>query len=176
METREIITAEIVQKVSYHLEQNSAELNGKAYPFEWENIGGGEFWLRIGTLNYRIQLLEFRHDGKLLFQVNGNIFLVEVRDEQQQLLQSSGLRKADGPEVINVCSPMPGKVLTIVVEEGFYVRNGDALVTLEAMKMENELRSACSGYVKAIHCRIGDSVEKQQLLLSITTAPEPENT
>lgn len=175
METREIITAEIVQKVRYHLEQNSAEINGKVYPFEWENFGDGEFWLRIGTKNYRIQLLEFGHDGKVLYQVNGRMLLVEVRDEQQQLLHSSGLKETGLSEVVEIYSPMPGKVLNMVAEEGSYVANGDPLITLEAMKMENELRSACSGYIKAIHCKVGDSVEKQQLLLSITTAPEPEN-
>lgn len=174
METREIITADVVHRVRYHLEQNSAEIKGKVYPFEWKNPGGGEFWLRMGTKNFRIQLLETGHNGKLLYQVNGRIHQVEVRDEQQQLLHGSGLKKNISPEVIAIYSPMPGKVLNIVAEEGFYVNNGDALITLEAMKMENELRTACSGYIKTIHCQIGDSVDKNQLLISIRTA-EPED-
>ncbi|MGD2147109.1 MAG: biotin/lipoyl-binding protein, partial [Anaerolineae bacterium] len=62
---------------------------------------------------------------------------------------------------------MPGKITRIVVEEGQEVHVGDAVCVLEAMKMENELRSERDGVVKSIHVKPGDDVEKDQVLVEV---------
>jgi biotin carboxyl carrier protein len=62
---------------------------------------------------------------------------------------------------------MPGKIVKILVTTGDAVKAGDPVVTLEAMKMENELCAPVGGTVKAIPIQIGDSVEGGQLLVSI---------
>ena len=65
-------------------------------------------------------------------------------------------------------APMPGKILDILVKEGDEVALGDPVMILEAMKMENELKSPADGILEALHVEKGDNVEKNQLLLEIS--------
>jgi len=66
-----------------------------------------------------------------------------------------------------VRAPMPGKIVKILVKAGDKVGAGDPVVTLEAMKMENELCAPVGGTVKAVPVQKGDSVEGGQLLVAI---------
>ncbi|MFO7917975.1 MAG: biotin/lipoyl-containing protein [Anaerolineae bacterium] len=66
-----------------------------------------------------------------------------------------------------VASPMPGKVLSVVVEVGDSVSEGDTVCTLEAMKMEMSVSATASGTVQAIHVREGDNVTNDDPLVSI---------
>jgi len=60
---------------------------------------------------------------------------------------------------------MPGLVLNILVEEGQDIKKGDALIVLEAMKMENILKSPADGKVKKVSVKKGVAVEKGQILI-----------
>lgn len=73
---------------------------------------------------------------------------------------------APGEESLNVFSPMPGKVVKIMAEEGQTVRKGDALLIVEAMKMENNVISARSGIIDKINVTIGIMVDLSKPLLS----------
>jgi biotin carboxyl carrier protein len=64
-------------------------------------------------------------------------------------------------------SPMPGKVLRILVEPGATVKVGDPLVVLEAMKMEQTIRSQMDGVAGAILVKVGDIVSPGQTLVQI---------
>lgn len=68
----------------------------------------------------------------------------------------------------NICTPLPGKVLRICVQPGQRVRNGDLIAVVEAMKMENELRTACDGEVAAVMVRPGEVVRAGTVLAQIT--------
>ncbi len=172
---RQVISGDTEYQITYHLEQHIAELDGHSYPFEWEDLGGGEFHLRTGTGNYHVQLLERQPNGYLLFQVNGKLYRTRVKDEKQQLLSEMGFNQDPAPGEIRLTAPMPGKVLQILVDEDSDVTTGDPLVILEAMKMENELRAPGNGRIHAIHCRTGSSVEKHQVLVAIRDARSGES-
>ena len=58
-----------------------------------------------------------------------------------------------------VKSPMPGTILSINVQNGAFVKKGDTLMILEAMKMENEIISPCDGTIASINVQNGSSVE-----------------
>jgi biotin carboxyl carrier protein len=62
-------------------------------------------------------------------------------------------------------APMPGLIFDIKVKEGDEVKKGDAVLILEAMKMENILKSPGDGTVKSIKIKKGQSVEKNQVLI-----------
>jgi biotin carboxyl carrier protein len=62
---------------------------------------------------------------------------------------------------------MPGLVLNILVSPGQAVQKGDPLIILEAMKMENVIKAAGEGHIKAINVLKGAAVEKGQLLLEL---------
>ena len=66
-----------------------------------------------------------------------------------------------------VCSPMPGTILSVNVQNGSSVKKGDVLMILEAMKMENEIMAPCDGTVTSVNTSKGSSVETGALLCVI---------
>ena len=81
-------------------------------------------------------------------------------------------KSAPGPRPVPVAggdsalrAPMPGKIVRVNVSEGDAVSQGDALVVLESMKMENTLSSSLDGVVKSVHVSADDSVQQGQTLV-----------
>ncbi len=66
-----------------------------------------------------------------------------------------------------VCAPMPGKIMDVLVEAGADVKEGEALLILEAMKMQNEITSPVAGKVKRVVIRQNDIVNKEDILVEI---------
>ena len=66
-----------------------------------------------------------------------------------------------------VIAPIPGKIVEVRVNEGSNVTEGQILIVLEAMKMENELTAPRDAAIKQILCREGDSVELDQILINL---------
>ena len=66
-----------------------------------------------------------------------------------------------------VGAPMPGKIMDILIENGAKVKEGEALIILEAMKMQNEILSPAQGVVKKIFVGQGDIVNKEDVLIEI---------
>ena len=83
------------------------------------------------------------------------------------LLEKMGMSAASLNKVANIKSPMPGLVLEVKVEVGDSVENGTPLLILEAMKMENIIKSTGDGIVKAINIKQGQAVEKNEVLLEM---------
>jgi biotin carboxyl carrier protein len=67
-----------------------------------------------------------------------------------------------------ITAPMPATVMKVLVSPGAAVRKGDTLVILEAMKMELPLRASADGTVTAVHCRDGELVQPDALLIELT--------
>jgi biotin carboxyl carrier protein len=88
----------------------------------------------------------------------GTRYSTRVLDERSRALLALGLGggPASGNETIS--TSMPGKVVSILVEEGQAVSPGDGIIVVEAMKMENELRCAGEGIVDSILVATGDTV------------------
>ena len=96
---------------------------------------------------------------------------VEVQDDrskQIEALTGQG-RKAVVGGVLK--APMPGLVVRVEVSAGQIVELGEALVVVEAMKMENELRASHKGVVEAVHVQAGDRVEKGAPLVTLSHQP-----
>jgi len=62
---------------------------------------------------------------------------------------------------------MPGKVVELLVELNAYVKEGEAILILEAMKMQNEIIAVVAGKVRSIHVKAGDAVAKEDVLIEI---------
>ncbi len=73
----------------------------------------------------------------------------------------------EASKVETVPAPMPGKIVELLVEENARVKEGEAILILEAMKMQNEIIAIVAGKVKKIHVKPGDSVSKDEVLMEI---------
>ncbi|HEX8608798.1 MAG TPA: acetyl-CoA carboxylase biotin carboxyl carrier protein subunit, partial [Pedobacter sp.] len=88
-----------------------------------------------------------------------------AKDQFDKLLDKMGLSNLNAAKVSEIKAPMPGMVLKVLVEEGAEVRKGESLFILEAMKMENIIKSIADVTVKTIKIQPGDKVEKGQILM-----------
>lgn len=98
--------------------------------------------------------------------INGYDYDVAIKEPIDQLIDELGFLTKTKQSVKEVKSMMPGLVVTIFVKVGDLVEDGDKLLSLEAMKMENIIKSPSSGVVKAIHVSPKQALEKNQLLVS----------
>jgi len=104
---------------------------------------------------------------KLLVEVEGELFEVEIKDELDQVLDKMGFGVVTGKQVKEIKAPMPGLVLEIAVTDGQAVNQGDKILILEAMKMENSIMIHTNATIKRIAVSAGQAVEKGQLLIEL---------
>ncbi len=98
--------------------------------------------------------------------INGKKTSLEIKDKYDELLEKMGMASGSTKKLNELKAPMPGLVLRALVKAGDIVRKGDGLIILEAMKMENILKSPGDGTVTKLHFSEKDKVEKGQLLIS----------
>jgi biotin carboxyl carrier protein len=117
--------------------------------------------------SYNIEILKIDKVAKQVeLKMNGKLSSVKISDQFDALLKSLGMDNLAAKKVLELKAPMPGLVLNILVNEGDTIAKGDSLLVLEAMKMENIIKSPTEGVIKKIHAVKGTAVEKNQLLIS----------
>ena len=126
----------------------------------------GRLFLRRGTKLFKIDNVKME-GAEVEFSMDGSWYKVTVKDEQQLLLDKLGFKSAAAANQGTLKSPMPGKILDILVRAGDSVEQGQPVAILEAMKMENELKSPIDGVIKSIAAEVGQSVEKKTLIMEI---------
>lgn len=146
--------------------EKKVRINQKEIAFEFfrehKNI------IRILKDNKTFDVLVLKFDSKkkaATLKVNGNRYNVSLLDKNDELLTKLGFDNNSQKQTNNVKAPMPGLVLNVLVEVGKEVLKGDALIILEAMKMENILKSPTNGIIKNISVKNGNAVEKNQILI-----------
>jgi biotin carboxyl carrier protein len=72
----------------------------------------------------------------------------------------------------NIIAPIPGKITDLFLAEGDLVNKGEPILSLEAMKMQNEICATCNGVIRKIKVQQGQSVMKDELLVEISSIDE----
>lgn len=148
-------------------ENSVAIINGEKMPFELlEQPSTGRILIRIGTKLHVIDNIEIEKQT-VSFSFDGKYVETTVKDEQELLLEKLGFSTEELASVGLLEAPMPGKILELLVGEGDEVEEGEPVVILEAMKMENELKAPASGVVTSVSVSENNSVEKNQTILEI---------
>jgi biotin carboxyl carrier protein len=110
--------------------------------------------------------VERRSNGDRIVYVNGLAVPVSLVDPRERLVRRRGSASAEtGPR--SIVSPMPGRIVKVLVREGDVVAAHQGLVVVEAMKMENELRAPRAGTVSAVKVVEGMSVETRAVLVTL---------
>ena len=104
---------------------------------------------------------------KQTLELEGETFYIEIKDELDLVLDNMGFGLAAGKKIKEIKAPMPGLVLEISVVEGQQVEEGDKILILEAMKMENSIMVHTSATIKRIAVIAGQAVEKGQVLIEL---------
>lgn len=108
-----------------------------------------------------------RRDGRFELAIRGENYRASVLDERAMRIAEATGDAVAQQSGETVHAPMPGIVVGIAVEVGSEVEPGQGVVTLEAMKMENELKASVGGVVKAIKVEVGQGVSQGEPLVVI---------
>jgi len=150
------------------LENNaSGTIDGKEFSWDVAEVKNGSFHVVKDNKSYSVEVVKADVAEKsFLVSVNGNKYQLNVKDKFDELLKSLGMDNMAASKVNEIKAPMPGLVLDIRVAEGDEVKKGDPILVLEAMKMENILKSPTDGIIKKINVKKGLAVEKNQVLIN----------
>jgi len=126
-------------------------------PFFVEAIGSGAYRVTQGDRAWRA-IAVAQGDKRWVF-VDGQVAVVEVRE-----MSSRGAsRGSSGPQ--SLTAPMPATITKIMASANRHVKKGETLLLLEAMKMELPIRAPADGVVKKVHCKEGELVQPDTLLI-----------
>ena len=163
-----------------------AEIGGEKSPLELRREGGRVF-AEVGGRGYELEAREPERGVYLLFH-EGRVYecrvsggaspagatevrvgerTYEVHLSDPKRLRGAAAAAGHGEGRAQVHAPMPGKVVRVLVEEGQEVEAGDGLVVVEAMKMQNELKSPKAGTVAELHAQPGATVNAGDVLVVV---------
>jgi biotin carboxyl carrier protein len=148
------------------LNDQRVAVNGETYQVNFDMVGDQPVYsLLLNGNSYEAHIYEGDEGWEVLLQ--GTLYPATVIDEREHRLRSAF---GSGPEQTGeyyLKAPMPGLVVDLPISDGQEVKEGQVLLILESMKMQNELKSPRDGVISRIRVQVGDNVERRQTLLSV---------
>lgn len=139
------------------------KLDGRELPLDVTSVQNGALSILVEGKSYEVRQENSATETNIV--VGRERFGAVVRDPRSlRSRRSSGAAEAGIKKVV---APMPGKVVRILAAEGTAVEAGQGVVVIEAMKMQNEMKSPKKGMVKKINAAEGAAVEAGQVLAEI---------
>jgi biotin carboxyl carrier protein len=147
------------------LEENF-KIKGKKMDIKVFEDPDGFSYLIWKNHKFQVDILE-KNQNRYTIMINGvwYYFTIEtpISFKRRKYLSKNTAKS----KIEKIMAPMPGKILDIMIEENNEIKQGEAVVILEAMKMQNEIHATASGKVTKIHIKQNDSVMKDDLLIEI---------
>jgi biotin carboxyl carrier protein len=160
--------ARINDKSEFTVEKNGVEwlVNGSSQQWDIQRIDQHRMHMIHNNKSYTAEIVSVNKEDKTVqLKINNNSFSVQLSDRFDALLRQLGMGASTSNKINDLKAPMPGLVVKVLVQPGDAVNKGDALLVLEAMKMENMIKATGSGKVKALKISAGTKVEKGELLI-----------
>lgn len=152
----------------YEVEINDGAilLNGEPIDVDLVRSGAAELYsVLFGGHSYEMLVTPDRFNYTI--NVRGAHLQVQVQDERARRLNRARRLPTLPDGELPIVAPIPGLVVKVLIKEGDVIEEGQPVVLLEAMKMENELRSIRSGTVKTVSVAAGQRVEQNAVLLTL---------
>lgn len=130
-------------------------VEGHEFLVDGKKTGRTSYSLIVDNRSFEVEVDNKEDEYRIV--VDGRNYHLRLVDERRMRVGAQSGIELQGRQ--NVSVPMPGKVIAILVSEGDAVERGQGLVIVEAMKMENEVRSPIAGSVREIKVKAGDAVE-----------------
>jgi biotin carboxyl carrier protein len=155
-------------KETLNIEKKDQQIFIEGEPLEWDlrKISANQYLIHHQHKSYTLELIHADYDAKTFkVKLNNKTMELVVKDKFDLLLEKMGMNNQASQELKEIKAPMPGLIHEIKVAVGDEVKKGDPILILEAMKMENIIKSPGEGKVKHIKIEKGQSVEKNQVLI-----------
>jgi biotin carboxyl carrier protein len=164
-------------KKTRYFAKNLSQPDGEATTLEVESLGAGRYAVTLEGQRYELDSLVLPHGAvsmlighdsynvdfeergdEVAVLVRGEVFRFDIADERKVRMRAArGGFQAEGKQTIT--APMPGKIVKVFVKPGDEVAEGQGVVVVEAMKMENELKAPKAGKVTEVFAKEGTAVE-----------------
>jgi biotin carboxyl carrier protein len=163
-----MLSAKINGQRSLEIDVNGSSftIDGTDFPIDVAKLGPDKFHIIRNNKSFSAEIEEVNRLTKTVsVRINGSTHTVQLKDKFDLLLDKLGMNNGAGSRLNNIKAPMPGLIIDLRVTTGQHIQPGDTLLILEAMKMENIIKSSGEGVVKRVTVKKGDSVEKGQVLI-----------
>jgi biotin carboxyl carrier protein len=153
-----------VKANDFEFQFNTEELNAVDFIQKSPN----QFHIIHKNRSVNAELLEVNANAKKIrIEVEGERFELEIKNELDQMLDKMGFSAVSGKHIKEIKAPMPGMVINVAVKEGQQVKEGDRILILEAMKMENSIIIHADAVIKYVAVSAGQAVDKGQVLVEL---------
>lgn len=144
----------------------TSQLDKIAKELDIKDLGKGVYEISNEGATEVIEVLEINLESKsMTIRHQHTTYDLEFKNELDLVLDKMGIKRVSESANTDIKAPMPGKVIDVVVKEGDQVTKGDAILILEAMKMENVLKAENDCSIKKVLVASSESVEKNQVLV-----------
>jgi len=145
--------------------QVKVSVNGEIFELDLAKVGEGVYSALLKGKSYNIEMVTTSSKRHYTVNTFYNSYDIEVIDPQARYLKnrSGAGHNAAGDTIV---SPMPGKVVKVLVKEGDEVEAGQTVMTISAMKMESEFKAPRKAIVKKINVAEGDVVDGNQVMMA----------
>lgn len=149
---------------SYLVDGN--QINDKQVNMDISPVGNKRFHVLKNGKSILVSVVKTDVANKTVtLRIAGKKYVCKVKDQYDEILETLGM-SGQAKVVKELKAPMPGKVLDIMVNVGETVTKDQALLVLEAMKMENVIKSPGEGKIKSISIQKANTVEKNQVMIN----------
>ena len=139
-------------------------IDGQEHLVDAHQVQSSLWSVLYGSASFEVDV-QGKKDDEFEVLIAGDCYKFTLMNEQRKSLMRAGGKGAAGKAMVT--SPMPGKVVKLLVGEGEEVQADQGVIVVEAMKMENELKSAVAGKVKEIFVKEGEIVESGAKLVLV---------
>lgn len=160
---------DVAEQLEATVEAGHARLPGdQAPPATLEGAGDAIVrLLRVGAAVHRVEVRRLEGRGRYALVIDGFRYEADALDERAKTIRDLAAATAGPVGPAPLLAPMPGLIVRVSVAPGDVVAAGQGLVVMEAMKMENELRTQAAGTVRAVLVQAGAVVEKGARLVEL---------
>lgn len=158
----------ILQNTSHSVEKTGESVKVNQKPLTWDLKWEDERKIHLirGNESMEAELLSIDRETKTLqIRLGHQTATLKLKDRFDLLLEKMGMNTIGSGSLKEIKAPMPGLILDLKVKPGDEVKKGDVVLILEAMKMENIIKSPGDGLVKNVKVSLKESVEKNQVLI-----------
>ena len=162
-----MLTINTGSETDFRIEKKAGRylLDGTAAEHQVVKVDDSHYKVFTKTKAYDVHV-EQRDGNEVGMSINGKSVVATCKSHIDQLLDQLGMNASANAKVMEMTAPMPGTILSLSAKVGDEIAKGEPLLILEAMKMENVIKSPGDGTVGNILVKEGENVEKNQLLIS----------
>jgi biotin carboxyl carrier protein len=154
-----------IEMLSREGDSMQVSLDNKVFDLDIVEVEEGVYSILLNNRSFNVELVPGKNAKSYTVNTLYETFDIEIIDAESKYLMNR--RKDDGEDQKSISSPMPGKVVKVLVNEGDMVKAGDTVVIVSAMKMESEYKVKQDRLIKKVLVKEGDTVASDQPMVII---------